>query len=288
MRLPTQPPAPTAPPSLEADASRQPTDLLTPGLIHEMRHPLLGIKAGLQLIAAQLGDGVTALDEWTMVTAQVKRLEELFRSYQEFLSPEHVSACQFPVQPVLQQAVNSRDADIVERLDAVAHHVRREQRFFSDRDIAGAGRNHRYQSFPGDFAASLDGNHFRSLMELRRPRRFAIHAFDCRKRHRIGARHENIVLRIFFLQHRADNLCHLCGRLSLRKHDLRKPLPQSAVMVHLRKPQILERQMLQPLDCRPRRELAGLHRLQNLQQFLLIHRFQPSRILPLHLRPAAA
>ncbi len=82
------------------------TALLAPGLIHEMRHPLLGIKAGLQLISAQLGAQVSGLEEWGMITSQVKRLEELFRSYQDFLTPGHAPACQFPLQPVLQQAVD--------------------------------------------------------------------------------------------------------------------------------------------------------------------------------------
>ncbi len=81
-------------------------DPLAPGLIHEMRHPLLGIKAGLQLIAAQLGAQVSDLEEWKMVSAQVTRLEELFRSYQAFLSPGPVVASSFPVAPVLQQAVD--------------------------------------------------------------------------------------------------------------------------------------------------------------------------------------
>jgi nitrogen-specific signal transduction histidine kinase len=53
-------------------------ELLGPGLIHEMRHPLLGIKAGLELIARHLGQRVTGLDDWQMVTTQVARLEELF------------------------------------------------------------------------------------------------------------------------------------------------------------------------------------------------------------------
>ena len=52
------------------------------GLIHEMRHPLLGIKAGLELLALRVGAAATGTEEWRMVTAQTARLEELFRTYQ--------------------------------------------------------------------------------------------------------------------------------------------------------------------------------------------------------------
>ncbi|MFN7133118.1 MAG: hypothetical protein ACK4N5_13650, partial [Myxococcales bacterium] len=56
-------------------------DFLAPGLIHEMRQPLLGISAGLQLLGRRAGPELTELDEWTMVRAQLARLEELFRNY---------------------------------------------------------------------------------------------------------------------------------------------------------------------------------------------------------------
>ena len=52
-------------------------ELFAPGLIHEMRHPLMGIKAGLQLIGRQLGEATTNQPEWTIVLSQLARLEEL-------------------------------------------------------------------------------------------------------------------------------------------------------------------------------------------------------------------
>ncbi len=80
--------------------------LLCPGLIHEMRHPLLGIKAGLELVARRLGQRATGLDDWQMVTAQVARLEELFRSYQQLLEPGAIPTSRFAVEALVQRAVD--------------------------------------------------------------------------------------------------------------------------------------------------------------------------------------
>jgi len=81
-------------------------ELFGPGLIHEMRHPLVGIKAGLELIARRLGRGVTDLDDWTMVSSQVSRLEELFRSYQQLFGPSQGPPLRFAVESVVQRAVD--------------------------------------------------------------------------------------------------------------------------------------------------------------------------------------
>jgi signal transduction histidine kinase len=89
---------PTPPSGIEAD-------LLAPGLIHEMRHPLTGIKAGLQLIAAALGERITSLDEWDLVTSQVRRLEDMLQTFQELAEPRAGSAVPFAVEPVLRDAL---------------------------------------------------------------------------------------------------------------------------------------------------------------------------------------
>jgi signal transduction histidine kinase len=81
-------------------------ELLGPGLIHEMRHPLFGIKAGLELIAGRLGSQATDLEDWQMDSAQVARLEELFRSYQQLFSSETAPVSRFKVDAVVQRAVD--------------------------------------------------------------------------------------------------------------------------------------------------------------------------------------
>ena len=90
----------------KADQRAGGEDLLGPGLIHEMRHPLLGIKAGLDLIARRLGTQVTSLEDWEMVATQVARLEELFRSYQQLYTPDAGPPSRFAVEPVLQRAID--------------------------------------------------------------------------------------------------------------------------------------------------------------------------------------
>lgn len=80
-------------------------ELLAPGLIHEMRHPLSGIKAGMQLIAAALGERVTSLDEWDMVTSQVRRLEDTLQTFQELAEPQTICAVPFAVEPVVRDAL---------------------------------------------------------------------------------------------------------------------------------------------------------------------------------------
>jgi two-component system NtrC family sensor kinase len=81
------------------------SSLLVPGLIHEMRHPLMGIKAGLQLLTQQLGTQVSLLEDWKMVTAQVARLEELFRTYQELFTPQ-LRPVEFELEAVLQRSID--------------------------------------------------------------------------------------------------------------------------------------------------------------------------------------
>gem|GEM_PF-2188655 len=83
-----------------------PAELLTAGLIHELRHPLMGIKLGLQLIQRGAGEAVSKQAEWPMVMSQLARLEELLRSYQRFLSPEAAGPGLFELAPVVQQAID--------------------------------------------------------------------------------------------------------------------------------------------------------------------------------------
>jgi signal transduction histidine kinase len=79
--------------------------LLAPGLIHELRHPLVGIKGGLELVARRLGAALAGVEEWELVLKQVRRVEELLQSYQGLLSPGQRAVAPFVVDEVVERAV---------------------------------------------------------------------------------------------------------------------------------------------------------------------------------------
>ena len=71
-----------------------------------MRHPLLGIKAGLELLSRTLGPQLTGLDDFRLVTAQVARLEELLRTWQDLFASPLSGAGTFAVEPVVSRALD--------------------------------------------------------------------------------------------------------------------------------------------------------------------------------------
>ena len=80
--------------------------LVAPGLIHELRHPLSGIKGGLELLEWKLGETLAGLDEWQLVARQVRRMEDLLCSYQGLLSPGDALSAVFDVDHVVEQAID--------------------------------------------------------------------------------------------------------------------------------------------------------------------------------------
>ena len=89
---------------MDSDELHKEADLLVPGLIHEMRHPQMGIKAGLELLARKTG--VSPSDEFRLVAQQVARLEELFRTWQDFFAPQRLPPAPFALEPVVQRSVD--------------------------------------------------------------------------------------------------------------------------------------------------------------------------------------
>lgn len=78
---------------------------LAPGLIHEMRHPLMGILAGLELLARRI-PAVAGVQEWQMLQQQAGRMEELLRTYQELFAGGAVERAPFPVDETVRRAVS--------------------------------------------------------------------------------------------------------------------------------------------------------------------------------------
>jgi C4-dicarboxylate-specific signal transduction histidine kinase len=90
------------PPSCSA---RDEAVLLIPGLVHEMRQPVMGIKAALHLLARELGERLTRLDDWHLAVSQVARLEEIFDSCQQFMQEAPSEARPFEAGPVVLRAL---------------------------------------------------------------------------------------------------------------------------------------------------------------------------------------
>ena len=80
--------------------------LLHAELLHEIRHPLFGIKAGLELLARTLGRELTGLDDFRLVCTQVARLEELLRTWQDVFASPASAAATFAVEPVVSRALD--------------------------------------------------------------------------------------------------------------------------------------------------------------------------------------
>lgn len=89
---------------MDGDELHKEAELLGPGLIHEMRHPLMGIKAGLELLARKSAVGQS--DEFRLVAQQVTRLEELFRTWQDLFTPQRLPPAPFALEPVVQRSVD--------------------------------------------------------------------------------------------------------------------------------------------------------------------------------------
>ena len=87
------------------DDSFQELALLAPGLIHELRHPLMGIMSGLELLQRKLGAEASALPEMQLVVAQAQRMHEMVLNWQELINGGFVRA-PFPVPETVQRAVD--------------------------------------------------------------------------------------------------------------------------------------------------------------------------------------
>lgn len=74
-------------------------------LIHEIRHPLLGIKAGLELLARTGGAAINGSADFRMVRLQAGRLEELLRTYQQLFSRETPECVEFAIAPVVRRSI---------------------------------------------------------------------------------------------------------------------------------------------------------------------------------------
>ena len=125
-------------------------------------------------------------------------------------------------------------------------------------------------------------------MELCCARGFSAGCFHGGEDPGIGAGYENVVMRVFLLQHGANDFRDLLRRLAPGEDNFGKALPQGAVMIHFGEAEVFEGQVLEALDGRTGCEFSSAHGFQNFQQVRFIHTIQPDEILSLAHRIAAA
>jgi signal transduction histidine kinase len=80
-------------------------ELLAPGLVHELRQPLMAIDAAAALLERALGGALERNPDWAMLRAQAARIAEILRGYEELMRPGEAEPSVFPVVPVVARAV---------------------------------------------------------------------------------------------------------------------------------------------------------------------------------------
>jgi histidine kinase/DNA gyrase B/HSP90-like ATPase/FecR-like protein len=90
-----------------AEPQRRDSDLVAPGLVHELRQSVTGLDAGLKLLERALGPAATQLDAWSIATTQLARLRETLDTYEQLMSSGVAEPRAFAVEPVVRRAVES-------------------------------------------------------------------------------------------------------------------------------------------------------------------------------------
>ena len=80
--------------------------LFAPGLLHELRQPLMGLRAGLELALRESGGQVSSLEGFRVVEAQVERLSEMVRGFEELFTAPRVQVHAFSLTEVVERAVH--------------------------------------------------------------------------------------------------------------------------------------------------------------------------------------
>jgi len=82
-------------------------ELVAPGLLHELRQPLMGADAAIRLLERSLGATLRREEDWHTLRAQLERLGEIVREYETLLRPGQGQGepLPFAVGPVVARAV---------------------------------------------------------------------------------------------------------------------------------------------------------------------------------------
>ncbi len=87
------------------EAAVIPGELAVECLIHELRQPMLGLRASLGFLSREIGPEIQANEDWQIVLAQLTRMEELFGTYREVLGQDTPEPVTFDAGVVAERAV---------------------------------------------------------------------------------------------------------------------------------------------------------------------------------------
>jgi signal transduction histidine kinase len=80
-------------------------ELVAPGLLHELRQPLMGADAAATLLERLAGGQLQRLEEWHLLRGQLARMAEIVNGYEELLQPGRVAPVAFAVAPVVARSI---------------------------------------------------------------------------------------------------------------------------------------------------------------------------------------
>jgi len=80
-------------------------ELFAPGLLHELRQPLMGADAAATLLERSLGASLTGAEDWRLLRGQLARLAEIVGGFEDLLRPAATPPAPFAVGPTVRRAV---------------------------------------------------------------------------------------------------------------------------------------------------------------------------------------
>ena len=90
--------------AISVEARQEEASLLMPSLLHELRQPVMGLRACISLL--QRRAGLADSTEWQLLAGQLSRLEEMLASYRDLVHAEPLRIHAFAVEPVLRRALS--------------------------------------------------------------------------------------------------------------------------------------------------------------------------------------
>jgi len=167
---------------------------------------------------------------------------------------------------VLQQPMQAGDANVVHAFNLVPHGLRRKRCLLRHGNVARARRDDKDRAFANDLPVAANADDSGKWVKFG----LSIQSPDSAVDGRIGACDQNVVRRPR-AQHSAHDRDDLLRCFPLGINHLGKTLTQSAVVIDLGEPKVLERHVPQPLDTPRDGQFPCPHIFQEPLNVLFVH-----------------